>query len=184
MTKIILTAVILLRASILIAADSATENCREIESDEARLACYDEITSPGAADEPQARDAATATSATAAATAGSATRETAPVTGTGPADISPEDMFGRTADETTRMLEESMDVESLDALEATVEQMTRDRFGKLSITLSNRQTWKQSDSSRMNLRVGDEVRIERAALGSYLLEKKSGSTSIRVKRIE
>jgi outer membrane usher protein FimD/PapC len=93
-------------------------------------------------------------------------------------------MFGRTADETTRMLEESMDVESLDVLEATVEQMTRDRFGKLSITLSNRQTWKQSDSSRMNLRVGDEVHIKRAALGSYLLEKKSGSTSIRVKRIE
>jgi len=172
----------MLRASILLAADSATENCREIESDEARLACYDEIASPGAADE--ARDVVTPTSTAAAAIAGSATRETAPVTGTGTADISPEDMFGRTADETTRMLEESMDVESLDALEATVEQMTRDRFGKLSITLSNRQTWKQSDSSRINLRVGDEVHIERAALGSYLLEKKSGSTSIRVKRIE
>jgi len=205
MTKIMITAIASLWAATGIAANSATEDCRAIESDTERLACYDGRTETieresVATTEPVAastsavlagqtasdttRNAGTVSPIAASTTTALAAQTTPTETERAVADVSPEDMFGRSADETTRILEQSINIENLEFLDATVEQIDRNRFGKLSIVLSNRQTWKQSDSSRMNLRVGDEIRIERAALGSYLLEKKSGSTSIRVKRVE
>ncbi len=71
---------------------------------------------------------------------------------------------------------------SMDRSEARVRAIRRDprvslvlRTGGQSVTVKPDQRY---------YRVGDTVRIEGAAMGSYLLQKSSGSSSMRVKRIE
>ncbi|MDA0978334.1 MAG: hypothetical protein O3B72_07250 [Proteobacteria bacterium] len=66
---------------------------------------------------------------------------------------------------------------------ADVTSVSRNAYGKLEITLANEQVWHQLDTGRLPLRVGDAVVIEEASLGSFLLEKRSGSRRIRVKRV-
>ena len=68
-------------------------------------------------------------------------------------------------------------------LTATLSRVERNRYGKLTVYLENDQVWRQLDSSRLLLSTGDEVVIREASLGSHLLEKQSGSRSIRVKRL-
>lgn len=65
---------------------------------------------------------------------------------------------------------------------ADVTAVARNAYGKLEITLANDQVWRQLDTGRLPLRVGDAVVIEEASLGSFLLEKRSGSRRIRVRR--
>ena len=50
--------------------------------------------------------------------------------------------------------------------------------------LDNAQIWEQLDSSRLTLKTGEGILIKSARLGSFLLEKQTGSRSIRVKRID
>ena len=54
---------------------------------------------------------------------------------------------------------------------------------KLTITLDNGQVWRQIDTTRLRLKVGDTVIIRAKSLGSFMLSKGSGSRSIRVKRV-
>lgn len=55
---------------------------------------------------------------------------------------------------------------------------------KLTITLENGQIWRQLDTKRFPLNVGDAVIIRSASFGSFKLAKESSSRSIRVKRLD
>ena len=55
-------------------------------------------------------------------------------------------------------------------------------YKKLTVTLDNGQVWRQLDNRPMHLKTGEAVVVREASLGSFLLEKQSGSRSIRVKR--
>ncbi len=82
--------------------------------------------------------------------------------------------FGRTQEKT----------ETPDSMLAVISEIDTTAYGKLVLSFTNGQIWRQLDSRRTTLRPGDEVRISSAMSGSFLLSKSSGGTSIRVRRID
>ncbi len=99
------------------------------------------------------------------------------------AGTTPEELFGLEAAATAELLQRERGDEPVDALEQPVTSVSADRFGKLRIGLANGQVWEQVDSDRLVLKPGNEVRIRRAALGSYLLSLSTGGRAIRVRRV-
>lgn len=67
---------------------------------------------------------------------------------------------------------------------ATVAEVTRDKFKKLTITLTDGQVWEQLDSNRLKLSDNDIIYIERGVMNSYLLGTDSVNRRIRVKRVK
>jgi hypothetical protein len=139
------------------AADSPLQACRSIAPDAARLACYDNL-----ADRPAPSTGAPAT-------------EAAP-------SPSPEELFGRDAVQSEDMVRRAAGIGRLEEITALVVGIEHDPFGKLILTLDNGQVWSQLDSPTPRIRAGDEVRIRRAALNSYLLTLAEGGHASRVRR--
>ena len=157
-------------SGILLAATSAIASsdfltCRQLESDAARLQCYDEAAERVSSDmrsqaeaRPKPADKAPATQ--------------------------PDVLFGKSTEETAELVSEVLGVEDVDLIEACVSRIQRDPYGRLYIDLDNQQRWKQTGGGRFNLKAGEPIVITRNVLGSYMLEKKSGGQRIRVKRIK
>ena len=75
--------------------------------------------------------------------------------------------------------------EAPDSITATITKATKGAYGKYTFTLDNGQVWRQVESSRTAIwRGGEEVVVERGALGSFLMRKASGGRSLRVKRLK
>lgn len=87
-----------------------------------------------------------------------------------------EDNFGM---EVKRVQENTTDKIYLD-----VESIAEDAYGALKITFTNGQVWKQTENRKFNLKVGEKVFIEKAALGSYLMGTESRNAKVRVKRLK
>lgn len=145
--------------------------CRAEQDDAKRLACYDR--------EVDRQDSQAAPAAAAAAAA-----VTAPAAPAAPAPT-PEERFGRTGamtrEEADRKEQESRE---LTELQATVTEIWTRADGLMVLTLDNGQIWKQvRPDSRFRLKAGEQVKIQPAALGSFLL---SGPTkrSTRVSRVK
>ena len=76
----------------------------------------------------------------------------------------------------------SAERKNISSITAAVTAVER-RRGLLVVTLSNDQTWAQTEmDSRAEVRVGDTVTIRRGALGSYLLDTSAGIAA-RVRRL-
>jgi hypothetical protein len=93
-------------------------------------------------------------------------------------------LFGTNDAEAKRIVEETLEIEQIDQIESTVADVRISSTSKLTVALDNGQVWRQLDSKPLRLESGDGVIIRKASLGSFLLEKKSGSRSIRVKRAD
>ena len=91
-------------------------------------------------------------------------------------------LFGTDDAEAKRIVEETLEIEQIEQIEATVADVRMSATRKMTVALDNGQVWRQLDSKPLSLESGDGVIIRKASLGSFLLEKKSGSRSIRVKR--
>ncbi len=150
--------------------------CRGLTDDDARLICYD-----AAVDRSRNSGYSRPVPAKAAAPA-PAEPAAAPVATGAAAELSQEDLFGKTGDEVQRTVQEATGSEQMDSLHATVTKLQRYGYDKVLITLDNGQVWKQVDSSSLRLRVGDAIDIERASLGSFMLRKKGSKRSMRVAR--
>ncbi|QYK08806.1 hypothetical protein [Shewanella mangrovisoli] len=87
-----------------------------------------------------------------------------------------EDNFGM---EVKRVQENTTDKIYLD-----VESIAEDAYGALKITFTNGQIWKQTENRKFNLKVGEKVFIEKAALGSFLMGTESRNAKVRVKRLK
>ncbi|MFB2734372.1 hypothetical protein [Shewanella mangrovisoli] len=87
-----------------------------------------------------------------------------------------EDNFGM---EVKRVQENTTDKIYLD-----VESIAEDAYGALKITFTNDQIWKQTENRKFNLKVGEKVFIEKAALGSFLMGTESRNAKVRVKRLK
>lgn len=147
----------------------AMTKCSEVENSLQRLVCYDQLQRgiqsygddtllmPKVASLPLGLNAAVP--ATKPAQPNLPNRPTA------------EERFGKKAADT-----------DIEALTATIVSKEKNPRGRVILTLSNGQIWGQIDDGFLSLHVGDTVVIERAALGSFMLRKKSGSKPIRVKR--
>lgn len=99
--------------------------------------------------------------------------------------LTPEERFGRTGamirDESDRKEQESRE---LGELRATVTEIWTRADGLMVLTLDNGQIWKQvRPDSAFRLKAGEKIRIQPAALGSYLLSGES-KRSTRVSRVK
>ena len=145
-------------------ADAALRGCRGERDDSKRLACYDrEIDRLGTR--------AAGVSAAPAAPAAPA--------------LTPEERFGREAamdrEATARKEQEAR---QLSELNATVTEIWTRADGLMVLTLDNGQIWKQvRPDSLFRLKAGEKVKIQPAALGSFLLSG-PGKRSTRVSRVK
>ena len=92
------------------------------------------------------------------------------------------DLFGTHDSEAKRIVEKSLAIEQISQIEATVVNVRESASMKLTVVLDNEQIWRQLDNQPMHLKSGETVIVRKASLGSFLMEKKSGGRSIRVKR--
>jgi hypothetical protein len=152
-------------------AEQALTKCRQIEEIAERVVCYDNIV-----DSYFPKDSSEGTQTTKppeSKPAGSAETGAVP---------DAQSLFGETDAEAKRIVETSMAIEQISQIEATIADVRKSATKKLIVTLDNEQIWRQLDNQTLHLKSGEEVVIRKASLGSFLLEKKSGSRSIRVKR--
>jgi hypothetical protein len=160
--------------------------CRGIIDQGARLSCYDALTDesskagPAPASAPAPTPAPVAAAAAPVATDGIAATASRPEAT--PPVPSPEELFGRDPVESEGIVRHAAGIEPVDELHAHVANAQVDASGKLIVTLDNGQVWSQIDSPPLNLKNGAEVRIHRAAMGSYLLTGAESKRSIRVRR--
>ena len=140
--------------------------CREVESERLRLECYDGIAdrlmaeleasvAPAALDAPKTPDAA---------------------------ETEPENLFGMSAEGKSAIIAEASGVVEVDEVVARVTRVVKDGRGRLVLVLDNQQRWRQVSSERFKIKVGDEVVIREAALGSFALQQRSGGRKTKVRR--
>lgn len=91
-------------------------------------------------------------------------------------------LFGKDDAEAKRIVQTTLAIEQIDRIEAQVTDIQRSATRKLIITLDNGQVWRQLDNQTLRLKSGESVVVREASLNSFLMEKKSGGRSIRVKR--
>ncbi|WP_133182227.1 hypothetical protein [Shewanella decolorationis] len=72
----------------------------------------------------------------------------------------------------------------VDKIYLNVESIAEDAYGALKVTFTNGQVWKQTENRKFNLKVGEKVFIEKAALGSFLMGTESRNAKVRVKRLK
>jgi hypothetical protein len=151
--------------------------CAGIVADAERLACYDSlagrIAAAAAVVEQRQAEAAAAkrkADAEAAAAAARAAEEAA---------ARKREAFGAETTAKRDMLSE----DKLDELSGRVTDYYTDRYGKYVLVLDNGQIWKQVDGKLLIPREGDEVIVERAALGSYNMKILRQKRSVKAKRV-
>ena len=142
-----------------LAADDSLLQCRQIEDTEERVSCYDNIVD----------------SRSSAASSEGHDKDAVP---------SAQSLFGTNDTEARQIVETTLAIEQIDEIEATVAEARESAGEKLIVTLDNGQVWRQLDNKRLHLESGDAVIVRKASFGSFLLEKQTGSRSIRVKRID
>ena len=88
----------------------------------------------------------------------------------------PVDSFGAESMSKTRDNE-------LEEIQMSVTDLVEDSRGYVTVTLSNEQVWRQTESTRFRLQKGELVIIEKGAFQSFYLSKPNNNRRIRVKRI-
>ena len=173
--KKLLLPLLFLFAQPALAAEEALTQCRQIEAIEERVACYDKIVdSQYPMDSGDSVETSTPPELVAAETV-----PDEPATETVP---DAQSLFGTSDAEAKRIVETTLAIEQIDQIEAVVTGVRRSVSKKLTVALDNGQIWRQLDNQPLHLKSGEAVIIRKASLGSFLMEKKSGSRSIRVKR--
>ena len=152
---------------------SGVAACAAIESTTARLDCFDELARSASAD-----GAATAAPRTTPQAAGSGSPAEASVgaaAGAPPAD-STNEVSRREAREAERQAHE------VTGQVAAVREILP---GRIEVTLTNGQVWRQTNSDRYNLLIGHEVRIYPTGFGQYFrLSSKELRSFIQVERVK
>jgi hypothetical protein len=149
------------------AAESTSDalvTCAKETDDARRLRCFDALV----ADLPRAP----AAPAAAAAARPSASPPIAPVPTAKPS-VSPEEKFGARGDLDRERRE------GLKELTARITEVNTRPYGELVITLDNGQVWaERTANSKLKVKVGDSVKIESGALGSFTLLANGRSSKV------
>ena len=147
------------------AAESTNEAllaCANEKDDAGRLRCFDAVVA-GMRRAPVAPAASSAATATAAPAAAPPTSTHAP---------SAEEKFGARGDLKREQAPE------LSEIAGTVTAVSAKPYGELVITLDNGQVWvERTPNSKIKVKVGDAVKIEAGALGSFTLIAANGRSS-------
>lgn len=137
---------------------AALAACRALDAADDRLSCYDQLADWQPDEVPQLEKPAAQAAESAAIVPASAT----------------DAEFGRSADKP----------KAPNSITARVHDIQTRAYGSLVFELDNGQVWQQVDSKRTTIRKTDEVTIETALSGSFMMRKSSGGSSIRVRRID
>ena len=152
-------------------AEEALTKCRHIAEIAERVVCYDKIVDSHLSTVTSDMDSSDRVEAS-----------TPPETTVSDAVPDAQSLFGTNDAEAKRIVETSLAIEQINEIQAIVTDVRKSATKKLTVTLDNGQIWRQLDSQRLRLKSGEAVIVRKASLGSYLMEKQSGSRSIRVKR--
>jgi len=93
------------------------------------------------------------------------------------------EMFGQDEKKYRERLEASTGYKETNSLQARVTDITRNAYGQFIVTLENGQVWRQFDSRRLRINVGDTVTIMKGRFGTFQLKKSSGTVTLRVRRV-
>jgi hypothetical protein len=153
-------------------SDAALRACRAEVDDSRRLNCYDRELDRAQAAVPPAATVATAAPVTAPVTAPAA-------------ELTAKEQFGRkgamTREEADR---KELESRSIGELQAKVAEIWTRGDGLMIITLDNGQEWRQNrPDSFFRLKTGDPVKIQPAAMNSFLMSGPS-KRSTRVTRVK
>lgn len=143
------------------------ETCAHIDSDAARLECYDGLAGRVSGE--------AAAAAAPAPTQAEATPQAEPET-------TPEDVFGKPPEEIYAAYAEATGVEEVNEIRATVVTAGKDSRGHVMVELDNGQRWRQVRKEYFKVSDGDEVVISKAVLGSYNMKRASGGRGTKVRR--
>lgn len=146
--------------------------CRANASDAERLACYDRLADRSTGPDPA--EVSMEPPDPVAPPAG----EDADVTRT----LSPEELFGLSAESIQQSLEETSGNSPISELSALVTEVKPSGPGRILVMLDNGQVWHQVSSPTLRLKVRDKVTIRKAAFGSYKMNKEGSSRTMRVRR--
>ena len=142
--------------------------CAKETDDARRLRCFDAVVA-------DLRSAPAAPAASVAATASAPPPAASPPTPA--ASVSREDKFGARGDLDRERREE------LKEITAKVTEVGARPHGELVVTLDNGQVWaERTVNAKIKVKVGDTVKIEAGALGSFLLIAPNGRSS-KVSRV-
>jgi len=139
--------------------------CNKIHANEARLACFDELTDKKNNEKKSPSVAVLPTAALPAVT-----------------ELTDKqvDSFSK---EHIKKSEEELESE-INIITLIVSKVTKTVYEKLNITFENGQQWRQKDSKRLRLAAGDKVILSKGALGSVYLKKEGTNKTINVKRLK
>lgn len=183
---------------------TALATCTTIDDDRQRLNCYDALLRPagpavpGDAAVAPVVDAAGSGVAVAAAPAAAAPVAAAPAAAgpvpaaAGPvpaaaaaAPVNPVEEFGLSAEQRLAKQQPVQAPKEMDSIEARVAVVRQLRNNRFALILENDQIWMQVEpTSRQRFFVGDQIRIRRASLGSFLATGPNTGGAIRVRRAE
>lgn len=137
-----------------------------------RLICYDKLAESVKADTISTQTIPTTVATVAVPTTAAAIVVTAPQA---PAAKIADD-FGM---EAKRVQENTVDKIYLE-----IQSIAEDAYGDIKVTFTNGQVWKQIDGRKYNVKQGETVYIEKAALGSFLMGTDDRNAKVRVKRLK
>ncbi|MBD1388014.1 hypothetical protein IC617_01090 [Neiella sp. HB171785] len=165
--------------------------CASVKNDQQRLLCYDRIgaryglTGSGAAKtiSQEVQQPADSSALASAMVPAEQSQAAAVVAGSTPApsvvtvDSSPEEQFGLEQ----KIIKQELD--KIDAIDAVITDLSKDAYGKLTLSLDNNQRWKLQ-STGPKFAEGDKVVIERGAFGAFYVRKDGAGRKTRAKRLE
>lgn len=186
--KILLLSLLFLAPPALTAEEALTK-CRQIEEITERVVCYDIIVDShvpmDSSDSAEISTPPESAESNGVPMDSSDSVETSTPSESAESNAIPDaqSLFGRNDAEGKRIVETSLAIKQISQIEAIVTYVRKSANKKLTVTLDNGQIWRQLDNQPMPLKSGETVIVRKASLGSFLMEKRSGSRSIRVKRV-
>jgi len=152
-----------------------------------RLACFDRESATLAGESaPVAKQAAPAPAASASAASATPAAAAATVGAAAATTQSATDRFGYKGNIAREELDkQKAEEEASGALTSKVTAIATQPNGGLVVTLENGQVWQQKTADRgMHIKVGDQVTIKHALMGSFLLTSDTVKGSMRVSRVK
>jgi hypothetical protein len=74
--------------------------------------------------------------------------------------------------------------DQINKIQTRIISVSKDAKGYATITLSNEQIWRQTETSRFSIKENDLISIEKGVFGAYYLSKSDNNRQLRVQRIE
>jgi len=72
----------------------------------------------------------------------------------------------------------------INSITLTISKLTKTAQKQWKITFENGQKWLQKDGNRMKLKIGEVVTLHKGALGAVYLQKENANKRIKVKRLK